>query len=263
MGNNNIPVHTTGPKSHKKKYLEEKIKNAFLITLLIIVLFFIPFLFNWCFRGVESSHFFCVNSSMSVSDWFSFWIDYIAVLVSSFLAFAALKLSNIVEMSNKFAEMDKNVELLQIVNFSLDLDLGQYEKTDYKILVEMPLGILGLNSLKIESAHIEFKDGKKFYLSFNDENINGNCFTLYPQINNETNANTIKLLKWKYRDSTLTSEYETINVNIIYSYKLHSFLKRKKAFVCETETICKLKMDQKNFDKTQIVDMVAIANRIN
>lgn len=244
-----------------------KLKNLFLTTILFGVIIAIPIFFNIIFKDSNKSYFWFFESSISVSDWFSFWISYLSLLVSTFLAYAALKLTQTIEYSNVIAEVDKNKVLLKVTQLYTDLELKDKQKKDYRITVVMPRDVLIINKLKIKSAQIEFENGEIFKLCPHEKIVETNCFLLSPKVDDENESclqeNTTKLLKWKYWESQSKNGYETINLRIMYEYVLPSFVRISRDFVCKTELIYKIKSkESKNFD-TETIEMATIKKELS
>ena len=92
---------------------KSKLRSVVLWVIVILIFISIPFIFNWIFHGDESTVFLSFTSSMSVSDWFSFWVSYLSFIASSILAFAALKFSKMIEINNRLTDIDKNIPLFK------------------------------------------------------------------------------------------------------------------------------------------------------
>ncbi len=229
---------------------EFKVQRIVGIILICVAVVIIPIIFNEIFHGSSSSYFWFFESSMSVSEWFSFWISYISLIVSSILAYAALKLTKTVEYNNILGQIDNNISLLKITELNTDLELCDKDKTNYSLEIKMPLDVLTVSNLTIKTARIEFEDGTIF--NFNPQNMDNknqtNIFLLIPKFDKndeksvkELNKNTKEFLKWKYWESQLNSGYETINLTVTYQYIVPSFVRNSHNFICQTEVIYKLK----------------------
>jgi len=222
--------------------------------LLIVIIIAIPLLFNLIFIGNESSHFLFIHSTLSVSDWFSFWASYISAIVSSLLAYAAISLSKTIELAHNHTEAEKNKQIFIVKNVGVNFELGDDSNSKYTIDISLPFEIQSLYDVKIIRAFIDFKDGKKIDFLCK-KGLNGNGFSLEP-IDGNLGWDREYLLYWKHWPENMTKGFETIYLNVEYSYVLNSFNYRAKSKknICQTVAKYEIKVDNDNLMKSKTVN---------
>jgi hypothetical protein len=186
-------------------------------------------------------------------------------LVSSVLAYAAIKLTNTVEYNNTLSRVDQNVSLLKITQLKSDLELKDMEKTNYELKVTMSRDVLSFTDLEIKNAYIVFENREKFILKPENKNEGSECFKLFPEQTedkNELKQHTKNFLKWKYWESQLTQGYETVNLMITYKYVLPSFGRMNRVFVCETDVLYKIKSKLAQESSIEILETTTLRKEL-
>lgn len=215
-----------------------KPKKFLFCTFLLVLISGIPFLFNWVFIGDEQTHFGVIKSTISVSDWFSFWISYLSLIASSVLAYIALKLTLSIEKSNSYLEIDKNASLLKLSNVKYNESFNNEESFQLELVMQDEA--IALDNLKIDSGYVEFEDLKpqQFKLISADGG-----FKMIPQKDPTNKLFFERMSDWYYWKLRMTSASSTISLFVTYSYTLPNSLRVKKDYICKTEVLYILKED--------------------
>lgn len=236
----------------------KRIKSVLKYGLVVLIIIAIPILFSQIFHGQADTHFWFLKSSLSVSDWFAFWISYISAIVSTFLAVAAMKLSNTIEVAHQYEEAAKNKTLFKIKNAHFKAELGRNIDKCYDVDVALPFEVQCLNNLKVIEASVSFNDGYIMRLECQDDTVDGSNLKLRTCSENIRDNNE-RILMWKLWHQNMTPGFESICINITYCYVLNTFNRRDSArkTICETEVKCQLSIFATDPTKTETIGMLA------
>lgn len=222
---------------------------------IVAIVIAIPFVFNLLFCGEHSSTFFFVRSSISVSDWFAFWVAYFSVIISSFLAYAAIRLSKTIEIDHELRDADNNKQFFCVKGVRIVSDYVHDDELNLEFLLSPK--IYAFEPVSVLRANIVFENGVTINC-FCDSEIKGERFKL--MVCDEDKEQCKKYLKtWVRRKQTMTIGFETIRVNIVFSYELKAFafnLTSSKR-ICVTETTCNVKAPSKDNKDGEISDYIA------
>lgn len=239
-----------------KKFITTLLIGFCKMILFLLLIISVPIIFNLIFHNGAKSSFWIIDSTLSGADWFSFWISYISTIISTILAYAALKLSKTIEISHQYEEASKNKDMFIIQNSDIRVQLSKDIEKEFDIEIVLPFNVQSLNDLKVLSACINFMDGYKIELNFNDEYIQGNRFKLCSLPENLKESNE-RIIMWKLWYQNMKPEFKTIEMRITYCYSLNSFnIKRLKVPVCTIESICQLEINPEDFKRTKTVNSV-------
>lgn len=225
------------------------------IVLFVVITSLVPLLFNCIFISENKSQFWFIQSSMSVSDWFGFWMSYISVLVSSVLAYAALKLSNSIEYSHFYDKCEQDKMLFQIESMEIKIIEMLHQNLDFEIEVVLSQDVQMINQCDVERAEMLFSNGRTMELEFKgDASLDGNTFVLVPpkEIEEDTGESFLHWLLWEQQ---LTPGFETIQFIVTYTSesKFNFNMTKRRNFISTIRASYTLKT---NAHKLSIVDVL-------
>lgn len=203
--------------------------SLFLKIVAVIVLFVIlPCLFNLLFYSdKKQSHVYflkdIITSSLSISDWFGFWITYISLLVTASLTYMAYRLSKKIENNQNTRQMENDKAKFIIINITSTKDRG-FEIT-------LPKDVISLNA-HIISAHLKLGGGEEIKLEIdpNDQKeLNKNKFVVtIPYEDAEKYDKPLTI--WRQQMYNRRERYFIAEFNIEFDYELSSIEKKRGNF---------------------------------
>lgn len=98
-----------------------------LLRLFCIIVLSSPLWFGILFDSGNNSKFWIFNTSISVSEWLSFWPAYISIIVSAYLAYYAIKLTETIEKTSMTEKVERNKSLFAINNITSKINISSRE----------------------------------------------------------------------------------------------------------------------------------------
>ena len=165
-----IPKNEKYGKCQYKKIL--KIIIGFVVFLIIFI--GIPYIFYKFFNSgpIKSSFWSIFESSLSVENWFSFWITYLAAISTLMVSFASVRLANKIETLHLEEKAEEKADLFIPKSVNIEIGLGENSPCNIEVVIDPKAQFLNPTLI---GAKILF-----------DESTNINPINLRLATNNET-----------------------------------------------------------------------------
>lgn len=218
----------------KKSDIKRLLKNPkFWVFITVMAIF--PFVFNWIFRGSKQSHFFDIESALSVSDWAGFWSTYTSMLVTATLAYLAVWLSGKIEENQDARQMETDRAKFAILEIS-----SENERT-FEIV--LPKDIISVKKVSIESAVMRFGDETSIDLKLPqiipDEQSELDGKQNKEKTKNGQNETSIYKNELKGRKFKVEIPHEYEEDDALMFWKRQMYNRNEKYFVAEFDVIFK------------------------
>lgn len=225
-------------KSDKKRPL---INPQLWDIIAVFIVFFSPYVFNLFFQGTIQSHFCGITSALSVSDWASFWITFISMLVTAKLASLTFNLSKRIENNQDMRQMEEDRLKFVILKVS--------SKNDRTFEIVMTKDIISVNEVRVESVAMNFGDAtsielKPFNVTDTDHNMLKGCRFMV-EIPCESENNKAFLL-WKRQMYNRREQFFIAELDVKIEYRFLSARKKQAIKHLHSVADIAVEMDDEN-----------------
>lgn len=241
-------------KGHNKDVIDKIPKNKGHGKVLKIIGFVVFFMFFWgipCIFCVffnsdstKSSFLSIFESSLSVEDWFSFWITYLAAISTLMVSFASVHLANKIETLHLEEKAEEKADLFIPKSVNIEIGIGENSPCNIEVVIDPKAQFLNPTLIEAKILFDESTDIDpiNLRLSTNNERIDTDSYFL--SVCDDSTERLKALSMWRYYSYNKTYGYEFIKLCISYSYNIKPPLGKTTKWTTTTYMRLKVKYNQ-------------------